>query len=98
MTQTNPWFDFCKALTQTYQKEVLEKILAESSATKLEIPKMVDPYTLLTIATLQGLLSLRKYAEPTSTLVGWEKEALVYLSGVSIYGPLASQSSSQKAS
>ena len=93
----NIWLDFCQELSQTYQREAFEKILAESSVIRSELPKVVNPVTLLTIGMLQGLLSLRKYAEPTSTLVGWEKEAYAFLSGVSIYGLPVDPSSSQKA-
>lgn len=78
--------DFYKELSPTYLKEVYEKTLAESLATKLPQAKVVNPYTLLTIMMLEGALVLRKSGDPASTLRGWEKEAHAFLSSVSIYG------------
>jgi len=89
--------DYYKALTPTYLKDIYEKTLAESLDTKPEQMQVVNPYTLLTIAMLQANLWLRNSANPTSTLLGWEKEAHSFLSGVSIYGPPVNLSSSQKA-
>jgi hypothetical protein len=88
--------DFYKALTPTYLSDIYEKTLADASDTRPEQIQVVNPYTLLTIAMLQGVLSLRKYDEPTSRLLGWEKEAHHYLSTVSIYGPPVNLSSSPK--
>jgi hypothetical protein len=94
--EVNTWLNFYKELTKIYQNEVLNPTHAESLATKLQPPMMVNPATLLTIGTLQVLLSLRNYANPTSTLLGWEKEAHAFLSGVSIYGVPVSPSSLPK--
>lgn len=89
--------DYYKALTPTYLKDIYEKTLAESLDTKPEQMQVVNPYTLLTIAMLEGALLLRKSGDPASTLRGWEKEAHAFLSSVSIFGPPVSLSSSQKA-
>ena len=98
---TNPWVNlgnFYKELMPTNLSEAYEKQFAESMATVSEQPKMVNPATLLTIGMLQAWLWLRSSASPTSTLLGWEKEAHAFLSGVSIYGvPVVNPSSSQKA-
>jgi hypothetical protein len=88
--------DFYKVLTPTFLSEVYEKTLAESMDTKQEQIQVVNPVTLLTIMTLEAALLLRNYANPASTLRGWEKEAHNFLSGVSIYGPPVSLSSSPK--
>jgi hypothetical protein len=98
-TMGNYWSeiqDYYKAFSPTYLNEVYEKALAESSDTKQAQMQVVNPVTLLTITTLEAALLLRNYANPTSTLRGWEKEAHAFLSGVSIYGPPVNLSSSPK--
>jgi hypothetical protein len=98
-TMGNYWSDianFYKELSPTYLKEAYEKALAESSVTQQAQMQVVNPVTLLTITTLEAALLLRNYANPTSTLRGWEKEAHAFLSGVSIYGPPVNLSSSPK--
>jgi hypothetical protein len=89
--------DYYKALTPTFLKDAYEKTLAESLATQPEQIQVVNPYTLLVIGMLEGMLSLRNYVDQTNTSRGWENEANAFLSSVSIYGPPVGLSSSQKA-